>query len=412
MFDALASAGVPITNGYKNGGRNKALAKKEVARYVCYKPRCEVDPTYTKKRAVTVTEVYNEPHAKESSQGKQGRYIDKYKPLILYTAMSGRFQGTRLALFDQWGVFEKYKDEQAQNGLYDPKKDYIFNLWAVKPTMAPGVVKYCQRLRHIAKMSLVTALNSLQREGILEWHEPLVFVPVIEAASTSYEAYNEKCEERYELVRQLAEEENCILRPELFHKGLFVDKKTYEEWYAAYTRHKIDDVPLPGETASASQRAMYENYELFICQAVLKEALEDDAIQQRGYCPVEEIPSKRDIFNNYLYELKYKEVDRGWKSRLLGWEQVRREVSFSLTDAQTGYKYLNPDLHHIAFELGRELIRYIDERMSKIKLYYPKSHENDFIGLGPGDSNKLHPLETSKSAMELHNDLKRLFQIE
>lgn len=72
LFDTLNEAGVQLPKGYRDGGRNKNLTKKEAERYIDYKPLCELDPNCKKKRAVTITKVHNNRNRKKMNEEPKG----------------------------------------------------------------------------------------------------------------------------------------------------------------------------------------------------------------------------------------------------------------------------------------------------------------------------------------------------
>lgn len=234
LFDALNEVGVQLQKGYRSGGRNKELARKEANRYIEYKPLSEVDPNYKKKRAVTITKVRDPPMPKEDGRGSSGRYADYLRPLIVYTAMDHQFRGTKAELFDRWGVYDNYREEQIKNGLFNPNKGHSFNPWSIKKDMQPGETKYCQIINFKERNSLETALDSLNKEGVIEWSKYTRYVPIIKTTEfissverlKTWKEYMEDCDKRLNMVIQLAEMENCVIPPELFKTGLYVSKGT------------------------------------------------------------------------------------------------------------------------------------------------------------------------------------------
>lgn len=169
LFDILNEIGVVLPKGYRSGSRNKELARKEVNRYIEYKSLHEIDPNYKKKRAVTITKVRDLPIPKEDGRGSSGRYADYLRPLIVKTAIDYPFRGTKTELFDSWGVYNNYREEQIRNGLFNPNIGRSFNPWSIKKDMQPGETKYCQIISFKERNSLETALDSLSKEGVIEW---------------------------------------------------------------------------------------------------------------------------------------------------------------------------------------------------------------------------------------------------
>jgi len=410
LFDALYEKGVMLPKGYRSGSRNKDLARKEAERYIEYKPLIELNPNSKKKRAVTITKVRDPPRPKENRRGVRGRYTDKLRPLIVKTALDYPFHGTKAELFDSWGVYDGYKEQQIKTGLFAPNQGHSFNPWKIVKTMFPGETKYCQIISFKERDSLENTLESLGREGVLEWEKCTIFAPLIENTDTvnsitrlkTWKEYTKDCNQRYELVIRLARTKNCVISPEIFRAGLYVSKGTYYLWSQTYY---TNNEQLPDVQATAAQEALYENYQSFLRQLTMRECL-----GHKAYCPPGEVPSKYDIFTDWTYRRKYNELDKSLKTQLLGWEQVRRELSFKVIDEVRAEKYLNAYAPELAFELGCEYILFMDEHMGKEKLYYPKNYTSDFEGvISKEGSERLFTLNTSRSAVQLHKKLKSYF---
>lgn len=415
LFDALNNVGVSLPKGYKSGGRNKKLAQKEADRYVEYKHRCEIDPAYKNTRAVTITNIRDPPKPKEDQRGTRGRYADYLKPLITFTAMDGQFQGTRAELFDLWGVYDPYREEQIKAGLFKPKKGYTFSPWQIAKTTPPGAAKYYQVIKFIERNSLESALDFLSKKSIIEWKPCIMYVPIIKTTDfvdsvdrlKSWKEYIDDCDKRLDMVTHLAEQENCVLSPDLFQKGLYVSRELYDWWNQVY--YISNGKELPNECATEVQVQMYDNYKSYIQQLTVSEIAGSE-----GLCPVENIPERYKFFTDFNYRRKFNDLDKIWKPQLLGWEQVRKELFFKLIDEERSLKYFECYSSEMAFELGCEYILYMDEHIEKERVYYPKNFTSDYEGngiLSAEGSSKLFPLSTSRSAVQLHQKLKELFHL-
>ena len=353
LFDTLNEMGVALPKGYRSGSRNKELARKEANRYIEYKSLHEIDPNCKKKRAVAITKVRDPPIPKEDGRGSSGRYADYLRPLIVYTAIDHQFRGTKAELFDSWGVYDNYRDEQIKNGLFNPNKGYSFNPWSIKKDMKPGETKYCQIISFKERNSLETALDSLSKEGAIEWSKYTRYVPIIKTTELinsverlkTWKEYMEDCDRRLNMVIQLAEIENCIISPELFKTGLNVSIGTYDEWCQLY--YSSNGEQLPDGQATVDQEEMYENYQTFIRQLTVRECS-----NSKNLCSPDSIPNKFDIFTDWTYRRKYNDLDKSWKGQLLGWEQVRQELYVKMIDEGRAIKYLEQYSPELAFELG------------------------------------------------------------
>lgn len=413
LFDTLYEIGVSLPKGYRSGGRNKELSRKEANRYIEYKPLYEVDPNCKKKRAVTITKVRDPPIPKEDGRGSKGRYADYLRPLIVKTAMDHSFRGTKTELFDSWGVYDKYREEQIRNGLFNPNKGHSFNPWSITKDIRPGEAKYYQLISFKERDSLETALNSLGKEGVIEWSKYTRYAPIIKTTEfidsverlKTWKEYTKDCNDRLELITQLSEEQNCVLSSKLFQAGLNVSQSTYDAWSQLY--YGSNGEQLPDEQATAEQEIMYENYQEFIRQLTIYECS-----SSKTFCSPEAIPNKYNIFTDWTYRRRYNDLDKTWKRQLLGWEQVRQELYFKMIDERRAITYLEQYSPELAFELACEYILYMDEHMDREKLYYPQNYTSDFEGIISSDgSMRLFPLSTSGSAANLHKKLKRLFNL-
>ena len=329
LFDALSNAGVQLCKGYRSGKANRESARKEANRFVEYKRRCEVDPNYTKTRAMTITNVWDTPKPKEDERGKRGRFINCLKPLIVRTAMDYPFHGTRAELFNSWGVYDNYREEQIKAGLFNPNKDHSFNPWKISKDTPPGQAKYCQVIGFKERSSLETALDSLNKEEIIEWNKRIIYVPIIKTTEfinsidrpKTWKEYIDDCDKRLRLVHELAERENCVLSPELFQTGLYVSRDIYEYWCQFY--YVSNGKEIPNAVATEAQKMMYDNYQKYLRQMTAFECSDSEKI-----CSESDIPNKYDIFTDWNYRRKYNELDKIEKAKLLGWEQVRQESGF------------------------------------------------------------------------------------
>lgn len=413
LFDALTEAGMHLHKGYRSGGRNKELARKEADRYVEYKHRCEIDPAYKNTRAVTIVGIRDPPQPKEDGRGDNGRYADKLKPLIVKTAIDGRFQGTKAELFDLWGVYDPYREDQINTGQFNPKNGYSFNPWQITKILNPGQTKYHGVLNAKENNSLEDALNSLHKKGIIEWKPCIMYVPIIKTTDfvdsvdrlKSWKEYSEDCNKRLELIAQLAETENCVLSPRLFQAGLFVSRELYNWWTDRY--YESGGKELPNESATPEQETMYDNYISYIQQLTVFECAGSEKL-----CLASEIPKGYKFFTDFNYRRKFNDLDKIWKPQLLGWEQSRKELFFKLIDEERSLKYFECYSPELAFKLGKEYISYMDEHMESTKIYYPRNYTSDFKGvLSKKKGDDLFPLSSSRSATQLHKKLKELFSL-
>ena len=279
LFDALSDAGVQLPKGYKTGSHNKDLAEKAARRYIEYKALKDIDPDCRKKNAQIITKVYNVPLPSDDGRGKGGTYITCLKSLILGTPY---FKGQPYELFDRWGVFEAYKQyylkEHPDLEIRLLEKGRTFNPWYVSDNMAPGLVKYKRCMSHQNRETLERALESLEKEGKLEWKENLYFIPSITnglqenyGRTLSQSELYDNQQQREEYIYTTASTENCVLDPELILAAdtwINHDLGDYRDRYYMSINRK----PHPLQ-ATEPEIAAYANYQEYIRQCTLQTIL-------------------------------------------------------------------------------------------------------------------------------------------
>ena len=412
LFDALKEAGVPGLGDYRSGSRNKNLARKNAARYVVYKKLQEIDPACTRKNALIITTVYNEPLPVEDNRGRSGKYINELKPLIVHT---GKFEGTKTELFDQWEMYDQYKQKYltSEDGS---KSGRVINPWTITAFTEPGAERYYKKISFLESSTLKTALGSLESDGVLAWDNILYYTPEIGVMISSYDEDSPEWEQakaewtkardsRLLTVETLSSEENCVLNPELFFAG-YGDFEGYFDWYYDY-----DDNDGKEQTyeATQEQKQMYENYKAYIRQLTWKEYNNTDKL-----CQSDQIPSERDIFNDWTCRRKYNELDNSKKREMLGWRSVWKGIRFSVTDQIRTKKYRDAYKPGLSHELACIYVARMDVLMNsnspREQIYFPENFIGDFDGLLTAQAGKKRfSMNRSKSAQEVHRRLKEFY---
>ena len=394
LFDTLVEAGVSTLGSYRSGGHNKDVARKEAGRYVEYKPTQEIDPNCKSKRQCTVIEVYDSPKKKVNKSGKSGKYINHLKPLIV---KHDTFQGTKAELFDSWGLYDPYKELEIA-----PVTSYAFNPWKIPYNALPGDEAYRRAMNYQEKECLERALNSLQKEGILTWRKPLKYSPRIETEGRNnsvfrvqtYQEWEDIHQNRLSLIQQIAEDDGCVLNPELYAAAFDANMyERYEDDY--YVNGKKPEV----YTATPEQQAWYENYCLFLRQLTVTLCS-----KQETYIVPENLPELHDFWANPKHQKRYGRLDKELKERLLGWGSVWKEYEYEIIDHQAAERYKTEDVSKNVEALREAFINYMDERMDRIEFDVndPK-REEDFMGFGKVTR---WTLDSSISATSLHEKLK------
>lgn len=403
LFDSLVEAGISNMGDYRSGSRNKTIAREITRQYVDYCKTTEIDPTCTQKRSYTITEVYDTPREREDNRGKDGRYIRYLRPLIIKT---GSFQGTKAALFDQWGVYKEYKNEIFSSSFESSfSKKKCFNPWGIHRETQPGEEKYKKIVSAKENDSLKCVFTSLESEGILTWCEYTVFVPDIQTAADeatitralTEQEWKKRNQERLEYISELSSEENCVLSVETFEAGI----GDYEMWN---TNYYMNDQQPEQQQANPEEEAMYLNYQAYIRQLTVKMCK-----RQKEFVPVNQIPNKYEIFSDWKYRRQYLDLDKKYRLQLLGWKSAWSEYQFEVINEAKAAKYDKGNAQDLALKLAVEYISYMETQMDKDCIYFAEGYADDFIGLINGaGSNRWFSIRKSKSGNKLHDRLKEL----
>lgn len=409
LFKSLENAGVQLPKGYGSGTRNKRLAEKQARRYIDFKPLMDVDPTCGRKNAQIVTKVYEQPLPKEDGRGKKGDYISLLKPLILATPY---FKGQPYELFDQWGVFGKYKRYcfERHPDLEErlTKKNRVFNPWYVSEEMSPGLVKYMGCMSYHNKETLERALDSLQKEEKIKWRKNLYFIPSATNKMTdmygrtlSEKEIKEERKKREEYIQYLAGDKNCVLNPEVIFKADTWKNHDFGEYKGRYyLDRERKATPL---LATDEEVAAYDNYQELMRQIVSSDMRAD----LDGLCEREEIINAFQIFSNTKFNKQYQQQDQVFLEKILGWEKAWTEMEIEVFD---NIQISSTDFRSKANELTEKYIDYMDDQMSKSKFWMTKEFLDDGVkGLKKIEANKLYELEKSKSATRLNSTLVDLY---
>lgn len=409
LFDALADAGVQLTKGYRTGSNNKKGAEKVARCYVEFTALKDIDPDCGKKSAQIITKVYDTPLPPDDGRGKAGTYITCLKSLILATPY---FKGQPYELFDRWGVFEKYKQyylkKHSDLEMRLLEKGRTFNPWYVSDDMVPGLAKYKRCMSHQNRETLERALDSLEKEGKLEWKENLYFIPsATNGLQENYgrtlsqsELYDNR-KKREEYINTTASTENCVLDPELILAADTWENHDLEDYRDRYYM-TINRKPHPLQ-ATEAEIAAYTNYQEFVRQCTYSES---QGIYE-GLCEREDIPNAFQIFSNYKYSVTYKEFDETLLKKILGWEKAWTDIEFHVT-SNTSNPNQSSSLEK-AQELATKYTSYMDGRMDKETFWLSDEFADDAIGHIGRTRLGYYTLNRSKSANELHDTLKKFY---
>ena len=417
LVGAVKEAGVPGLDEYGNGGRNTEGAKKQLARYVKVCKMTDIDPSYKKKNACTITEVYNPPLPKEDGRGKKGCYIDCLKPLILNT---GDFSGKTCELYNQWGLFYEFELQQAkdnpatqfqiENGNYNP--------WKVEKNMSPGEIKYRSCMNYQVNNRTKYALDSLEKEKKLNWSEITMFIPDIKHETTdntiarlkTWHELQEEHVQREQLIELISSEENCVLSPELLTRANmtspYYSNMSYETYCQKYYQNKQRLLPL---YTTANEDNIYKNYQLYLRQ--LTYSLQKESEKYICVDDVEDITNEYLFYSDWQRRTLYNELDNELRPILLGWKSVWEEIEFHVYEDKK--ESISPETEAIHIETLEKLYtKFMAGRMGSDKeLFKSSPHYLDDCNIYFGEPKAYHlyPLSQSYAAQNIQEQLEELY---
>ena len=412
------------------GARNRAAIKRELSRYISYCKASEVNPEITSKRAIVVKEIYNTPLKLEENRGKHGKYSDQLKPLLLLSCGCSSFEGKMCRLSNSLGIFEKYTLDQLNNTDVWRAKSKIdkleFNPWALKEDMMPGKQQYLRTLWNQIRAAIGRSLESLQREGIIEWTYYHKLMPDMlididgskERRLKSIAEIQEDKERREQLLEEILSDSNCVLLPEtldqlnIYSKGWEndIDRSILEE--VAY----INDMSIPADLlicATKKQEDAIANLEQFMRQYAYKKYY-----KLKKFPSFEETPNEFEFFQHSYLTKIYRRMVKEMYPWLIECKVMWKEVEYRvLGDSHQLEYYINsPEFDSEAAKesLSKEFLRYMNTHMQDT-FFLPTSNtmsdikENRF-GKSTGPVME-KPIAMSKAACELHEKLQQFYEI-
>lgn len=412
------------------GARNRAAIKRELSRYISYCKASEVNPEITSKRAIVVKEIYNTPLKLEENRGKHGKYSDHLKPLLLLSCGCSSFKGKMCRLSNSLGIFEKYTIDQLNNTDVWRAKSKIdkleFNPWALKEDMMPGKQQYLRTLWNQIRAAIERSLDSLQKEGIVEWtyyHKliPDVLIDVEGRKEKRFKSKHELQEDynrREKLLKEISSDTNSVLLPEtLEHLNIYsaywendIDQSALKE--ATY----INEMSIPNEfliCATKRQEDSIANLEQFMRQYAYKKYY-----RLQRFPSVKELPNEFEFFQNSHLAKLYKQMVEEMYPWLIECKVIWKEVEYRVVgnSHQLEYYINSPEFDSEAAKesLSKEFLRYMNTHMQDT-VFLPTSNTMSDIkekrfGKSTGPVTE-KPIAMSKAACKLHKKLQQFYEI-
>ena len=271
------------------------------------------------------------------------------------------------------------------------------------------------------KQALYRCLDSMQKDGLLTWHEFHRFIPSVvvdvegsklRMPKTLAEAAKamKKCEE---FCRTECAKENVVLDPELIASLNILDERYWDspeyplcsDYQQAVYRMKGYPVPI---RASDRQEKAISNFDGFMKQYAYKEFC-----GSKSYMKLENIPNDCEFFKNAALSQLYMELVEEFSPWLIGCKVIWRELEYEVnTDTEVfteALKKSEVETVDYAGQLTQLFLEYMDSHMDAFYFTAGKKDIQDTeLTFGRPLINGRYTLSNSKSAQALHEKLKTL----
>ncbi len=412
------------------GAKNRVAYERELSRHINYCKASEVNPEITSKRAIIVKEIYDTPLKLEENRGKRGKYSDHLKPLLLLSCGFSSFNGKMCRLSNCLGIFERYTLHQLDNTEVWKSKSKIdkleFDPWKIKEKMMPGEQQYLRTLWNQIRAAIERSLDSLQKEGIVEWTyyhklKPDVLIDVEGRKEKRFKSKYELQEDnnkREKLLKEISSDTNSVLLP-----------KTLEQLniYSQYWENEIDcltlkdaiyinDMRIPDEfliCTTKRQEDAIANLEQFMRQYAYKKYYKLEKLPS-----VKEISNEFEFFQNSHLAKVYKRMVKEMYPWLIECKVIWKEVEYRVvaeSDQIDRYISSSDFNSEISKEsLSKEFLKYMNSHMEEIMFLPTLATESDLKGRRFGKATgpmMEKPISMSKAACELHEKLQQFYEI-
>lgn len=412
-----------VTGRTPPSGKTLTSVKASLAKYLEYELEKNINPNTASKQSVIITKIYNPPLITIEGRGKKGKYSDHLKPLILSTSF---YEGKIYGLFNQWGVFRDYISYLQKNDKEIAQTIECFgtnqcNIWMKANIKNAGELEYKRHLWYTMRNACERALDSLQNDGLINWSKYYRMIPSVltdiegrsERRFKSAQERRGQNKKREEFINNVTQDENCLLQPKLletldiFSPNWDSGEVTLNKYKELVSLNKYINTPLK---ATSKQAAAIKIFELFLRQHTFKEYNKES-----HYRKIEELPNEKEFFDNFklafLYRSRYKEYAELLINCICTWKEIEFSAGPNKADSESSQQDTTgkdiPDKLTIAF------IEYMEGQMSKHKYILNKgSLEDCVMAIGSATQGLEYYLKSSKSANELHELLKSLYNVQ
>lgn len=411
------------------GKKNQDARKSQFKKYFEWKPLKDVDPNITSKRAIIITKIYDSPITIPENRGKQGKYSDYLKPLLL---LHGSFNGTVSMLFWKLEIFKRFYGERYKEHLpYElwRKSDSIDLLpWRIpdseRKLLGLGEYIYKRKLWHCMRTAAERSLKSLQQEGKIKYKNYYQILPdyLTDIEETNKKRPKTKPEIQQEnrarevFLHEVCSDPNCILD---FEQIIILDifskewageksKETYRQMVCAAKSDILRCFPL---RATSEQEKAIEHLETFLRQYTYKKYK-----NMVKFPAIEDVPDEFKFFSNPGLNYLYMQNVKALFPLLVRCKKAWKEMEYTVIEKPNSTDL--PSIDFLSEKLSIAFFEYMDKQMNKVEIFPRKKDVSDiknywrifdddypeekFIG-------RLFPLKRSISAERLHNTLKQLY---
>lgn len=410
------------------GAKNRQAVKNVLYKHIDYCTASEYNADITSSRALIVTKIYDTPRIPEEHRGKHGVYADYLRPLLL-TSCGHSFRGKICTLVNRLGVFKEYTFPLFFNTHLQEQGNATkfhwteFNPWTTHENTSMGVQKYKSTLWYQIRNTVTGNLDSLQKDGILEWNYYYQFIPSIlididgthQKRPKSLNELQVDKQKRDSFLEEVAHDTNSVLLPETLHQlNIYSDAWSHEVNYDAYRdRIYASDPNNPSEfplRTTAEQEAAIENLNAFMRQYAYMKFYNLQALPS---IEEEDVSSSYKFFNNPSLSMAYKKLVAETLPWLIECKVMWRELEYHVfKNSEPVNRYTNSqtfDKKQYQDVLSQTFIQYMDSHMDKIQ--FVPNDSSDLNGTHIGRLPNTMPLNRSNSACAFHDRLKGLYNI-
>lgn len=412
------------------GARNRAAYERELSKHISYCKASEVNPEITSKRAIIIQEIYNTPLNLRENRGRHGKYSDHLKPLLLLSCECSSFEGKMCRLSNCLGIFERYTLYQLNNTeIWNPKSriDRLeINPWKITEEMVPGKQQYLRTLWNQIRAAIERSLDSLQKEGIVEWSYYHKLMPdlLIDVEGRKEKRFKSKHElqadndKRRTLLEEVLSDTNAVLLPKTLNQLNMYSNCWKSDIDIAILKEAvyINDMSIPAEfliRATKEQEEAIANLEQFMRQYAYKKYY-----KLKKFPSIKEIPNEFEFFQNSHLAKKYKQMVKEMYPWLIECKAVWKEVEYRVIGEphQLECYITSPEFDSETSKeaLSKEFLRYMDSHTEEIMFLPTPATEFDLkakrFGKATGPMME-KPISMSKAACKLHEKLQQFYKI-